>query len=115
MSGTKGKGRASIFGDDAPADLDLAGFEPRQATSAPPRAAIRAVSEAERFVSREAVSAETPSRRPRRRRSRRTAQLNVKVTPETLDAFYAIVEAQDWLVAEAFEHAVVALGEKVAK
>ena len=114
MSGTEGKGRASIFGDDVPADLDLTGFEPRQATSAPPRATIRAVSEAERFVSREAVS-ETPLRRPRRRRSRRTAQLNVKVTPETLDAFYAIAEAQDWLVAEAFEYAVAALQEKVVK
>ena len=114
MSGTEGKGRASIFGDNTPAELDLSGFEPRQAAPAQPRAAIRAVSEAERFVSREAVP-EAPPRRPRRRRSRRTAQLNVKVTPETLDAFYAIAEAQDWLVAEAFEHAVAVLGEKVGK
>ncbi|MCB1884617.1 MAG: hypothetical protein KDG89_11595 [Geminicoccaceae bacterium] len=99
MSG--GKGRASIF--DAP-DLDLGGFAPKTAKSPPPpKAEIRALAEAERFVSRQ------PARHGRRRRSARTLQLNVKTTQETLDAFYAVAEAENWLVAEAFEHAVAAL------
>ena len=96
------KGRASIF--DAP-NLDLGGFAPKSAkTPPPPKAEIKALAEAERFVSRQPATRQT-----RRRRSARTLQLNVKTTQETLDAFYAIVEAENWLVAEAFEHAVAAL------
>lgn len=47
--------------------------------------------------------------RPRRRRTGRTAQLNLKVRPETIEAFYALADRQGWGLGEAFEHALRAL------
>ena len=47
---------------------------------------------------------------PRRRYTTgRNRQLNMKVTEEALRRFYALADAQCWVLGEAFEHAVTAL------
>ena len=111
MSGT----RASVF-DDAD-DLDVSGFAPKAAPE--PKVSVeqvRAVSEASRFPSREAkpapVSAPLPAaerRQPRRHKTGRTAQLNVRVKPAISDGFYATADEQGWLVGETVERAFEAL------
>ena len=45
----------------------------------------------------------------RRHRTGRNAQLNFKVTPETLAQFTAIADLEKWLLAETLEHALDAL------
>jgi len=45
----------------------------------------------------------------RRHRTGRNAQLNFKVTPETLAQFTAIADREKWLLAETLEHALDAL------
>ena len=44
-----------------------------------------------------------------RHRTGRNAQLNFKVTPETLAQFTAIADREKWLLAETLEHALDAL------
>lgn len=111
--------RASIF--EVEDELDLAEFSP-----VPPGAPrltdvkdqIRGVAERKGFTSREPelqappptppvlVSAEIPRRRYTTGRNR---QLNMKVTEGALRRFYAIADAQQWVLGETFEHAVTAL------
>ena len=55
-----------------------------------------------------------PRRQPRRHRIGRTAQLNVRTTPQTVDAFYAIADSEGWLVGETIEHALAALQRELA-
>lgn len=47
--------------------------------------------------------------RPRRRRTGRNAQLNLKARPETIDSYIAIADANGWGLGETLEHAVVLL------
>lgn len=113
--------RASIF--DTGADFDLSGFAPKQ-PKAPekkiPADAVRAVSEAANFPSREAVASPPPPVAPaaakpedkrelRRYRTGRNVQLNIKVKSETLEAFYKIADEQGWVLGETLERAVKAL------
>ena len=88
--------RASIFGTDD--DFDVSGFAPKAPAAAEKPAAkreqVRAVSEAASFRSREpkaapAAPAARSEREPRRYRTGRNVQLNIKAKPETLEAFYA--------------------------
>ena len=116
------KSRMSIFdGEDDPA-FDVSAFTPKTRPT-PPAAPqeVRALAEAMNFRSREARSpvpaaeppvAETvaqPRRGPRRHRTGRTAQLNVRTRPETVDAVYAIADEEGWLVGETVERALEAL------
>lgn len=105
--------RASIFGSDD--DFDVSGFMPKPAErpAAKPEQ-VRAVSEAASFRSREpkgppAVGAAPPKREQRRYRTGRNAQLNIKIRPETLEDFYALVDRHGWVQGEAFERAIEAL------
>jgi hypothetical protein len=107
--------RASVFEDD----LDISDFAPKaEAPPAPPLEKIRAVSEEASFRSREprAVLELAPrSERERRRfRTGRNVQLNIKARSEAIDAFYAIADSEGWVLGEAFEHAVEALGRALA-
>ncbi|WP_159718489.1 stability/partitioning determinant [Geminicoccus flavidas] len=123
MSSQTGGGRASIFGDD---DFDLSDFQPRPpAHKAAPPEEVRAISERASFRSREpkpaapaapaAPPAEAPARRAQRRhRTGRNAQLNIKVRPETLNAFHALVDRHGWVQGEAFERAIAALERELA-
>ena len=88
----------------AEADLDISGFEPTP-TSRPPVERVRAVTEAAGFRSRE----------PRRYRTGRTAQFNVRTTPATVEAFYAIADRHGWKVGETLEKALEALQRDLAR
>lgn len=102
-----GSGRASIFEEE---EIDVAGFAPKPRTgpAGPAKDDVRAVAEAANFRSREGADA---PRRPvqRRYRTGRNAQINIKATQETIDAFVAISERQGWVMGETLEHALKAL------
>jgi hypothetical protein len=109
--------RASIFGTDD--EFDVSGFAPKPAEKpaakpAVKREQVRAVSEAASFRSREpkaapVVLAAPQKREQRRYRTGRNAQLNIKIKPETLEDFYALVDRTGWVQGEAFERAIEAL------
>lgn len=113
------KSRASIF--DEPAELDVSGFAPKTAPdkSAPAAEKVRAVAEAAHFRSREPKptpkSVVVPKREPRRHRTGRNVQLNLKASQETVDAFYAITDTEDWVLGETLENAVQALQRELKK
>jgi hypothetical protein len=88
----------------AEADLDISGFEPTP-TPRPPVERVRAVTEAAGFKSRE----------PRRYRTGRTAQFNVRTTPATVEAFYDIADRQGWKVGETLERALAALQRELSQ
>lgn len=64
------------------------------------------------FQSREASSAPKPHKEQRRRRTGRNAQFNLKVKPETINAFCAIADRQGWGLGETLEHAVALLNRE---
>ena len=78
--------RARMFEEDK--DLDLSAFRPKPA--AKPEQ-VRDVAEQAGFRSRESIEPQTlqvPRREPRRYRTGRNIQLNLKVRQEAVDAFY---------------------------
>jgi hypothetical protein len=118
--------RASVF-DQGP-DIDISGFKPR--TAAKPAAQpdqVKAISEAANFVSREPARSTPPAparaektitreakkepilREPRRHRTGRNIQLNIKARAETIERFYAIADHNGWVLGETFERAIAAL------
>jgi hypothetical protein len=103
--------RASIFGADS--DLDVSGFSPKETVTPTVRPEqVRAVSEAANFQSREPprdMPAEPPRREPRRYRTGRNIQLNIKARAGAIEAFYAIADRKGWVLGETFERAVAAL------
>jgi hypothetical protein len=114
--------RAGIF--DIEDELDVSGFAPK---SAPERAAkaeqVRAISEVANFRSREArtpapkpieAATEPLRREPRRYRTGRNTQLNIKARAEVIEAFYSLSDREGWVLGEAFEHAVAALERSLA-
>lgn len=108
--------RASIFESG---DLDLEGFEPKASPdlSAPSPAAVKAVSEAANFPSRQPAR---PDGRVKLGRSRtpltgRNRQFNVKASQAMIDGFYAIADQQGWGLGETLEHALDALQQKLVK
>jgi hypothetical protein len=105
------KPRADLgFGD---ALGDLSSFTPKSKSA--PRAdsaqAARAVqaAEASGFQSREPKPAAAAAKPPRRRRTGRNAQFNIKARPETIEAFYKVADANGWGLGETLEHAVALL------
>lgn len=108
--------RASIF--DAESELDVSGFVPAEATTPKVRPEqVKAVSEAANFQSREPrreILTASPKREPRRYRTGRNIQLNIKARAEIIDAFYAIADREGWVLGETFERAVAALERELA-
>lgn len=101
--------RAPVFGTEEP--LDLSGFAPKPAA---PAEQVRGIAEQAGFRSRDpappaAAMPEAGRRSPRRYRTGRNVQLNLKVRQEAADAFYALADAQGWVLGEAFEQAIAAL------
>jgi hypothetical protein len=93
---------------------DISDFAPAiPAKPKAPVAMVRKVSEANGFTARRAPAATRPSQR--RHRTGRNAQLNLKVTPETLARFTAIADREKWLLAETLEHAIDALEMALAR
>jgi hypothetical protein len=72
---------------------------------------VRAIAEAAEFRSREAAAAspKVPERRRRIYRTGRNVQFNVRGSRQTVEAFYAITEAQGWVLGYTLERAVEAL------
>lgn len=113
MSGTRG----SIF-EEIPEELDLSGFGPKPTrdAAAPAPQAVRVVAEAANFRSREApppAAPEAPRREPRRYRTGRNVQFNVRASPETLEALYAVSDQQGWLLCQTLERAIAALRREI--
>jgi hypothetical protein len=111
--------RASIFEEP---DIDISAFAPKPApdAAAPNAEKVREVSEAAQFRSREpnAPAPKTtapPKRAPRRHRTGRNVQFNVKASQETIDSFYAISDRQGWVLGETMEHALAALERELTK
>ena len=101
--------RAGVF-----EDFDVTGFTPVKPIDAPPVEAIREVSEASSFRSREA-EAKPKKRPPRIYRTGRNVQLNVKVRAETLDRFYNLADSQGWVLGETLERALDALQRDLSR
>ncbi len=128
--------RASVF-DQGP-DLDISGFKPRTAAKpAAQPDQVKAISETANFVSREPAPStpqaahdfatrvpvarsaektiprearkEPTLREPRRHRTGRNIQLNIKARAETIERFYAIADRHGWVLGETFERAIAAL------
>ena len=59
------------------------------------------------FRSREPnIPTEKAAPKPRRRRTGRNTQFNIKADPAVIDRFVAIADANGWVFGEAFEYAV---------
>ena len=96
--------------------VDLSGFQPK-AVIRPDKQTVEEAAAKAQFRSREAkapvavaLPTPTPAKATRRRRTGRSAQLNLKCRPETIEQFYAIADANGWVLGEAFEKAVALLG-----
>lgn len=109
------KERASLgFGDELD-DIDPSAWaKPKPREDKPTAEVTRQAAEATGFRSREPAKTEQPPvtpRQQRRRRTGRTAQLNLKLKPETIDAFTRVADAHGWGLGEAFERAVELLAQ----
>ena len=99
-------------------DFDPAEWIPEtHARPKPEEPLNRRVAEASGFKSREAVRFEKQTESPplRRRRTGRNAQFNLKARPETIEAFCAIADQQDWGLGETLEYAVRLLEREYGK
>jgi adenine-specific DNA-methyltransferase len=109
------KARASIFAEEGEGgELDLGAFAPKTSldTKAPRPEQVRAVAQAAKFHSREPTVVEPgvkAKRAGRQYRTGRNVQFNVKVSQETLEAFYAIADAQTWVLGYTVQRAIEAL------
>lgn len=106
------KERADLGFADTLDDFDPADWLPQtvRANDAPPKAETKKAAAAAGFRSREPQPIiEEPAQRtdaPRRRRTGRNAQINLKARPETIAAFCAIADRQGWGLCETLEEAV---------
>jgi|SRR5579871_951181 len=123
--------RASLFESSLNTDLSVFAptAAPKPADPKPPIEAVRALSEAVNFPSREALPPPPPPAamppdpalaadlRPElpRHRTGRNVQLNLKVKHETVVRFYNIAKREGWVLGETLEHAVEALEEALAR
>ncbi|WP_313292076.1 stability/partitioning determinant [Rhizobium rhizoryzae] len=98
--------------------LDLSEFKPKPVQRVDTTKIAEAAAKTN-FKSREAKPAAAPPPAPvavlpptkavRRHRTGRTAQLNLKLRPDTIEKFYAVADANGWVLGEAFERAVAML------
>ena len=107
------KERASLgFGDELDA-FDPADWTPKPEKTTndrPPVEETKAAADAAGFKSREPdLSKPEKKRQKRRHTTGRNVQFNMKARQEDIDAFYAIADANGWVLGEALQHAVIAL------
>ena len=103
--------RASIF--DSGTDFDVSGFTTQKPKAAEPPEKVKKVAEGANFKSRE-VDPKRPAREPRRYRTGRNTQFNIKADPEVIEEFYRLADAQGWVLGETLERAVNALKKEIA-
>jgi hypothetical protein len=104
--------RASVF--DAGPDFDVAGFVPQKPKVSAPPEKVRQVAEGASFKSREPAEKKVARREPRRYRTGRNTQFNIKADPDVIEEFYRIADAQGWVLGETLERAVKALKKEIA-
>lgn len=118
-----GKERANLGFDEAIDSFDPTDWAVGSPTKGRPDSALaRQSAEATGFRSREAkpaveaAPAPTTSRAgaPRRRRTGRNAQFNLKARPDTIQSFCAVADAKGWGLGETLEHAVALLEREYA-
>jgi hypothetical protein len=96
-------------------EVDVSQFQPkpRPDNKAPPQEQVRAVAQAANFTSREAPLVPSQSAKKRTARVHRTGrnvQFNVKASQETVEAFYAVTDANPgWVLGYTLERAIAAL------
>lgn len=95
-------------------ELDLGAFAPKTSldTKAPRPEQVRAVAQAAKFHSREPATPKSEvkaKRAARQYRTGRNIQVNVKICQETFDAFYALADAQGWVLGYTVQRAIEAL------
>lgn len=100
-------------------DFEAIGFRSREPRA---EAAETPAAEKPRISPQKAVEAALPpsagegrggdQTAPRRRRTGRNAQINLKARPETIEAFTAIADRQGWGLGETLEHAVALLAKQ---
>ena len=95
-------------------DLDLTGFTPRTAAPRPAAATVAEAAAATGFVSRE-PKPEAEAATPRRRRTGRSLQFNLKARPDTVAAYCALADRMGWGLGETLEHAVALLEARYGK
>lgn len=105
--------RAGIF--DSTSDFDVGGFAPQKPKASAPAEKVRQVSEGASFKSREPAEQKPAKREPRRYRTGRNTQLNIKADPDVIEEFYRLADAQGWVLGEALERAVAALKNETAR
>lgn len=96
-----------------PAEWQAPSTEPQERAGRAP-VAVKAA-EVVGFKSREPAPAPVTRKQQRRRRTGRNAQFNLKVKPETIEAFCAIADRQGWGLGETLEHAVTLLEREHSK
>lgn len=115
------KERADLGFADALEDFNPAEWKPavsRPVNDRPKREEATKAAEAAGFRSREPKPAPVVAEvregqgTQRRRRTGRNAQLNLKARPETIEAYYALADAQGWGLGETLERAVELLEAK---
>lgn len=112
------KKRADLGFADNLEDFNPAEWAPKPARSSderPPKAETRKAAAAAGFRSREpqtALDGAGVASPPRRRRTGRNAQFNLKARPETIATFCAIADRQGWGLGETLEHAVALLSRE---
>lgn len=88
--------------------------KPKAKTTKQVKLETRKIAEATGFTSREPVQEQSkPSQR--RRTTGRNRQFNIKAKTETIEAFYAVADENDWGLGETLEHAVALLEVKYLK
>ena len=97
-------------------ELDLSGLSTR-AVPRPPPALVTEAAAAAGFTSREPgpVAEGQAGAPPRRRRTGRSVQFNLKARPETVAAYTALADRMGWGLAETLEHAVRLLEREYGK
>lgn len=106
------RARADLGFSEALDEFDPAEWQPKPekpVRQKPERTASRMIAEASGFKSREAPKPERAgegSALPRRRRTGRNVQFNLKARPETIAAFCKIADQQGWGLGETLEKAV---------
>lgn len=113
------KQRANLGFETVEAEKEVPAFDPADwaiGSPPPPRpdaGSARKAAEATGFHSREAVpAAPKPAAgqgAPRRRRTGRNAQFNLKARPDTIQSFCDVADAKGWGLGETLEHAVALL------
>lgn len=105
-----GRSRADLGFGDALEGFDPAEWDrPAPERPRPPEEGVRAAASAAGFRSREASAPPPGPTRPRRRRTGRNAQFNIKARPETIAAFCAVADRMGWGLGETLEQAVALL------